>query len=116
MSYLELMGPSLAQHIPELLAWLVGFILAVRMLRRGGSKAEKLFLAGCSLLVALHLASPFLSGLVSSLLREGWRSRQAVSLMLTLPVSILGLAGLVCLVYAFWLKFWTRKRGQSNGI
>lgn len=109
MSYLELIGPSLARHIPELLGWLVGFILAVRMLRRGGGKAEKLFLAGCSLLVVLHLASPFLSGLVSSLLRQGWRSPQTPGLILQLPVAILSLAGLFCLVYAFWLKFWTRR-------
>ena len=113
MSYLELIEPSLVRHIPELLGWLAGFILAVRMLRRGGGKAERLFLAGCSLMLVLHLASPFLSGLVSSLLREGWRSPQTPGLILLLPVGILGLAGLVCLVYAFWLKFWTRKWGLA---
>jgi len=110
MNYFELIVPSLLRHIPELLGWLVGMILAIRILRRGGGKAEKLFLAGCSLMVVLHLASPFLSGLVSSLVREGWRSPQTSGLILTLPVGVLGLAGFVCLVYAFWLRFWRKRR------
>lgn len=110
MNYFELIAPSLLRHIPELLGWLVGMILAIHMLRRGGGKAEKLFLAGCSLMVVLHLARPFLSGLVSLLLREGWRSPQTPGLILSLPVGVLGLAGFVCLVYAFWLRFWRKRR------
>lgn len=113
MSYFEMIGPSLLQHIPELLAWLVGVVLAVHMLRRGSGKAEKLFLAGCCLMLAVQLASPLLSGLVSLLLRSGWRSPQTPALVLQLPVAVLGLAGIVCLVYAFWLRFWVRKRGLA---
>ncbi len=110
MSYLEMIGPSLLRHIPELLGWLIGLVLAVRMVRRGGGKAEKLLLAGCGLMFAIQSISPFLSGLVSTLLREGWRSPQTPTLILSLPIGVLGLAGFVCLVSAFWVRFWVRRR------
>ena len=110
MSYFEYISPSLWGHIPELLAWLFGIVLAILMVRRGGGKAEKLLLAGCSLMFVIQIASPLLSGLVSLLLREGWRTPQTVGLILQLPVAILGVAGLVCLVYAFWVRFRTRRQ------
>jgi uncharacterized protein (DUF2062 family) len=80
------------------------------MVSRGGGKVEKLFLAGCGLMFTIQLISPFLSGLVSTLLREGWQSPQTPALILSLPTGILGLAGFVCLVYAFWIRFWVRRR------
>ena len=111
MNYFELVGSSFLGHIPSLLAWLVGIVLAVRMVRRGGSKAEKLFLTGCSLMFVIQLAFPFLSGLAQWLVIELEMSRAFASgLVLSLPVGVLGLAGLVCLVYAFWLRFWIRKQ------
>ena len=110
MSYFEMVSPSLIRHIPELVAWLIGIVLAVKMVRRGGGKTEKLLLSGCSLMFAAQLVSPFLSGLVSLLLREGWRTPQTVGLFLSLPMSILRIAGLVCLVYAFWVRFRAMKQ------
>ena len=70
MNYLELVGPSLLRHTPELLGWLVGVILALRMLRRGGGKAEKLFLIGCGLMFMTQIVIPFLSGLAWWLIHE----------------------------------------------
>lgn len=110
MSYSVMVASSLLSHTPELVAWLVGIVLAMLMVRRGGGRAEKLLLAGCSLMFVVQLASPFLSGLVSLLLREGWRTPQTVGLFLSLPMGILGLAGLVCLVFAFWVRFWARRQ------
>ena len=105
---------SILRYIPELVAWGIGIIVAVLMVKRGGGKAEKLLLAGCSFMFVIQLASPFLSELVQSQLWEqsmNYVSRaQAMALFVSLPMSILGLAGLVCLVYAFWLRFVTRRR------
>ena len=110
MSYFEMVGPYLLRNTPELLAWLGGIVLATSMLRRDGGRAEKLLLAGCSLMFVIQLAGPFLSGLVSLLLREGWRTPQTVGLILSLPTSVLRTAGLVCLVLAFWVRFRTRRQ------
>ena len=105
MSYFEMVFPSLLRNTPELVAWLFGIVLAVFMVRWGGGRAEKLLLAGCSLMCAVQLVGPFLSGFVSLLLREGWQSPQTPGLILSLPMGILGLAGFVCLVLAFWMRF-----------
>jgi len=109
MSYFEMIVPSLLQNIPEMLGWLLGLVLAVIMIGRGGGKAEKLFLAGCILLFVIQLASPFLGGLVNTLLHQGWRTSQAATLILSLPIGILGLAGFICLILAFWLRFTDRR-------
>ncbi len=106
-----IVGPSFLGHTPGLLAWLAGIVFAVRMIRQGGEKAEKLLLAGCSLMFVAQLVSPFLSGLVWWLIHEQGMSRALASgLAISLPMGVLGLAGIVCLVYAFWLRFWIRKQ------
>lgn len=114
MDYLEIVNPSLMRHAPELLGWLAGMVFAVRMVRRGGGKAEKLFLSGCSLVFLIQLAFPFLTGLVWWLIHERGISRALASgLAVSLPAGVLGTAGLVCLVYAFWLRFWIRKQESA---
>ena len=100
---------SILRYIPELVAWGVGIVLAVLMVRRGGGKAEKLLLAGCSLMFTTQLARPLLSEFVHWLMFERGMSNiaiaQTMGLAINLPFSILAIAGLVCLVYAFWVRF-----------
>ncbi len=108
MSSVQIVEISILRYIPELLAWIVGIVLAVFMLRRGGGKAEKLLLAGCSLMFFTKLASPLLHELVQSLMSErGMKNIDIAQTMgwVSLPMGILGLAGLVCLVLAFWARF-----------
>ncbi len=109
MSYFEMVGPYLLRNTPELIAWLVGIVLAVLMVRRGGGKTEKLLLSGCALMFISALASPLLSELVQSLMFEEGMSNlsraQMMSLFVSLPRGVLSLAGLVCLVWAFWVRF-----------
>ena len=107
MNYLELVRPALLGNIPILLAWLVGIVLAVRMLRRGG-KAEKLLLAGCSLMFVAQIVRPFLTGLALWLVAEhGMTRASALGLAFSLPITILSMVGIVCLVYAFWTRWKT---------
>ena len=105
---------STLRYIPELVAWGVGIVLAVLMMRRGGSKTEKLLLAGCSLMFITSLARPLLSEFVHWLMLERGMSNiaiaQTMGLAINLPFSILAIAGLVCLVWAFWLRFRPRRQ------
>ena len=104
---------SILRSTPELIAWGIGIVLAVLMVRRGGGRAEKLLLAGCSLMFVARVAGPLLSELVQSLPRNGMSYTEIamrMSLLVSLPTGILRLAGFVCLVWAFWVKFWTRRR------
>ena len=97
------------------MAWLLGIILAVIMVRRGGVRAEKLFLTGCSLMFAVDLIRPFIQGLM-----RWWMSGQDMSrlstaqamVLVSLPMAILSLGGLVCLVLAYWFRF--RFRSQES--
>jgi hypothetical protein len=103
---------SILRYIPEILAWLVGILLAVLMLRQGGGRAEKLFLVGCSLIFIARLASPLLSELVQRVTTQRDMSHLAIAQTMgwvRLPLSALGLAGLVCLVIAFWVRFKARQ-------
>ena len=112
MNYLEAVGPALLVNTPILLAWLVGIVLAVRMLRRGG-KAEKLLLIGCSLMFVAQIVRPFLTGLALWLVHEHGITRASASeLTYSLPISILSMAGIVCLILAFWFRWKTKAATQ----
>lgn len=111
MSYIETVVsylPSLLINLPWLLAWLVGIILAVHMIRRGGGKAEKLLLIGCSLTFFSNIIHPFLQGLAPWLVvKDIANSVGMAGLVLSLPVIIMNMAGIVCLVVAFWIRWRT---------
>ncbi len=113
MNYLDTVVPGLLGSIPLLLAWLVGIVLAVLMLRRGGGKAEKLLLAGCSLMFVAQIVRPFLTGLALWLVHEHGMTRvSALGLAFSLPNAILSMAGIVCLVLAFWTRWKTKAATQ----
>ena len=99
MSSYQIVDISILRYIPELVAWGVGIVLAVLMVRRGGGKAEKLLLAGCSLMFTTQLARPLLSEFVHWLMFERGMSNiaiaQTMGLAINLPLSILSIAGLV---------------------
>ena len=114
MSSVQIIEISVFRYIPEIVAWGIGIVLAVLMLRRGGGKAEKLLLAGCSLMFFTKLASPLLHELVQWLEAERGMSNidiaQTMGLAINLPFTILSIAGFVCLVIAFRVRFRTGKQ------
>ena len=109
MDYFASVGPALLFKSPILVAWIVGIVLAARMLKKGGGKAERLLLIGCCLLLAESLISPFSTVLMLWLMNHqtmpAARTVGFFSLIFRIPLGILSLAGIVCLVYAFWMKF-----------
>jgi hypothetical protein len=109
MNYLEVLGTTLLgalASLPIILAWLAGIIISVRMLRRGGGRAEKLLLIGCSLMLAGQIIRPFLTALALWLTAENMRMTVAtMGLTLSLPRGILDMAGIVCLILAFWFRW-----------
>ena len=111
VNYLEIVGTILLGSlisIPVLLAWLVGIVLAILMLRQGGGKAEKLLLIGCSAMFVSQLGRPFLTGLAIWLTatRDITRVQAAFTTgLLRLPLAILDMAGIVCLLFAFWFRW-----------
>lgn len=120
MIYLETVGPVLLTKMPILLLWLAGIVLSVIMLRRGGAKAEKLLLAGCTIKFVEQIYGAFTPGIVAYMMSEGLRAGrempytlgQAYQIFIWIGVA-LGLAGFVCLILAFWMKFRSSLRSMQ---
>lgn len=112
MSYLLEVVPAFLKNTPEITAWLLGIILGVVMVRRGGTRVEKLFLAGCGLMFVVELFSSIVRELATWLISgQDTDNIDGVQIMgqVSFSMAVLGLAGLVCLVWAFWTRFWRKK-------
>jgi hypothetical protein len=116
MEYLEVVGAGLLSNLPGLVAWGIGVTAAVVLLRRGGGLAEKLFLAGVCLMFFTTLAGPFLQGLGTWLMHgaSSFSVGARTYGLVLLPLSVFGLAGLVCLVWGFWLRFFRPRRQEAS--
>lgn len=98
--------------IPSLVVWLIGLILSVKMIRLGGTKPEKLLVAGCSLILLKTILNPLPRVIV-----DVWMNREAMSNLdaaritgiFSIPGAVFSLAGFICLVMAFWIKFNIKK-------
>ena len=108
---MEMYIGGLFSSAPALVGWIVAVVLAAIMLRRGGARAERFLLVGASLmLLASILAIP--TSALGIWLHTG---REMTNVQAAFWLSIFGLirgvislAGIICLVYAFWVKFRTR--------
>ena len=93
---------------PAIVGWIIAVVLAAIMLRRGGARAERFLLVGASLMLFASLLAVPTSALGMWLtVDKGTASAQA-ALWLSIYSLVKGgisLAGIVCLVYAFWVKF-----------
>jgi hypothetical protein len=108
MDLFELGWSDILGIIPELLAWGTGIVLAIIMVRRGGTKAEKLLLSGCCLMLAVRFISLFLDGLTPWLLDQ--RISASEYGLIRSITAVPALAGIVCLIIAFWVKFRRKKQ------
>jgi hypothetical protein len=103
---------SIIRIIPSLLVWVIGLVLSIKILRRGGSKPEKLLVAGCSLILLKTILNPF-----PRIVAEVWANTEGMGAVgfariisiLSIPGAIISLAGFICLVMAFWIKFKVEK-------
>ena len=98
---------NLIPTAPYLVAWIAAIVFSVIMLRRGGGRAERLLLTGSCLMLASKLLSVPTVLIVPLLVGSGWSTDRALPMLsgVGLFLGLVGLAGIVCLVYAFWIKF-----------
>jgi hypothetical protein len=111
---LQTIDISIFRYIPELIPWGIGIVLAIIMVKRGGTRLEKLLLTGCSLMFVAPLSGVLVNSWLNRLIREQDMDYiQAVQsplwIILSIAIGLLSLAGLVCLVWAFLAKFSTKK-------
>ena len=110
MSFSDIVSITIHNLIPAapyLAAWIAAIVFSIIMLRRGGGRAERLLLIGSCLMFAGKLFGVAMVLIVPLLVDSGWSTGRAVSMLsgVGLSLSLVSLAGIVCLVYAFWIKF-----------
>lgn len=95
---------------PYLAAWITAIILATVFLRRRGGRAERFLLAGTGLMLVNSILIIPGVAVVPYLVERGATMTDAssASWSLNLLRGVIGMAGIICLVYAFWVKFKTR--------
>ena len=106
--YTQAVVGGLVSSAPSLVGWIVAVVLATIMLRRGGGRAERFLLAGASLMLSKSLiAIPTTALSIWLTVDRGMANVEAASVLsiFGLVRGCIGLAGIICLVYAFWVKF-----------
>ena len=106
--YTQAVIGGLISSAPSLVGWIVVVVLATIMLRRGGGRAERFLLAGASLMLVQSLIAIPTTALSTWLIVDrGMANVEAASVLSVFGLvrGCIGLAGIICLVYAFWIKF-----------
>lgn len=103
------LGP-LVSVAPALVFWIAVIVLAAIMLRRGGGRAERFLVAGGGLKIIGNLLSIPTVAIVPWLVVRGYSMDSAVSLVeyYGIFLNVISMVGIICLVYAFWVKFKSR--------
>ena len=99
---------GLISSAPALVGWIVAVVVATIMLRRGGGRAECFLVAGASLMLSKSLIVIPTPALITWLTVDRGMTNVEVASVLSvfsLVTGCIGLAGIICLVYAFWMRF-----------
>jgi len=101
--------------VPALILWIAVITLATIMLRRGGGRAERFLIAGAGIKIISNLLSVPVAFIPLWLVDGGYSMDSAVSIASGCGIflNVIGMAGIICLVYAFWVKFSTMKSGRE---
>ena len=98
---------ALAGVAPALAGWTAVIVLAAIILRRRGGRAERFLVAGASLKLLSSLISIPAAGIAPWLIHGGASIAYANSIVTGFGIlhGVVSMAGIICLVYAFWVKF-----------
>jgi len=102
---------------PPLVAWIAAIVLSRIMFSRSdGGRAERLLLIGSCLMLSITLLRIPTILIVPWLIEGGNSMTRAASIIsiYNLVLGIIGMAGIICLVYAFWKKFWVSHGSQQQ--
>ena len=92
---------------PALLFWIAVVIFAAVRFRRGGGRAERFLIAGGGLKIISNLLGIAGFFVTPWLVDRGYSLDTAVSIASCYGIvdNVIGMAGIACLIYAFWVKF-----------
>jgi hypothetical protein len=102
---------ALAASAPAIALWIAVIIYGAIKLNRGGGRAERFLIAGGSVKLAGNLLVIPTFFFVPWLFHQGYSTDyiSAVSNGYAIFRNLISMAGLLCLLYAFWVKFNVKK-------
>ena len=100
------LGPLMGNS-PGLVFWTAVIIIAAVMLRRGGGRGERFLMAGAVIKLTGNLLGMPVALIPIWLRSRGYSMDSAVSIAsnCSILLSVIGMLGIICLLYAFWIKF-----------
>ena len=95
---------------PALVFWIAVIIFIIVMLRSGGGRAERFLVAGASLEITGTLLRIPTGAITPWLLQKGYSITyiNSVTTGCDIFLNVISMAGIICFIYAFWVKFKTR--------
>jgi hypothetical protein len=107
MGILEYLIAALASA-PAMLLWIAVIIYGAVKMNRGGGRAEGFLVAGGSIKLVVNILGIANIFFGTWLFHRGY-DIASISNIVSLCRSIVSMAGTLCLLYAFWVKFKSRK-------
>ena len=112
MEFDSLFIAGLISVAPGFLFWMVVIIIGSVMLNHDGGKAEHYIVIGASFMLVRNLLTIPSAAIVPWLMHNEYSITQATSLVSGYRIfsDIIGMAGTICFIYAFWLKFKVKRQ------
>jgi hypothetical protein len=107
---------ALVSVAPSLVGWITVLVLAAVMLRRGGGRAERFLVAGASLKIISNLLNiPGVAIVPWLVFHADYSPAYAESVVFGYEIfrGVVGMAGIICLIYAFYVKFGAKNLERS---
>ena len=105
---------------PSLAFWIAVIVLAAIMLQRSANRAERFLVAGAGLKLLSNLLSIPAVAIVPWLIGRGYSIDYANSVVTGYGIfcKIVGMTGIICLLYAFWIKYkaWNLERSLPQQL
>ena len=95
--------------IPALVFWIAVVVFVTVRLRPGGGRAERFLIIGAVLEIISSLVRIPTIAIIPWLIGKGYSMDYAFSLLSGYGIfsNVVGMAGVICFIYAFWVKFKT---------
>ena len=106
---------QLASNAPVLLFWIAVIVIAAAWLKRGGGKAERFIIAGAAIKITGNLLTIPLSFMHLWLRAAGYDLDfiTGITSAYGIFLNVISMAGIICLIYAFWVKFSEKNNGAA---
>jgi len=107
---------ALAASAPAIALWIAVIIYGTTKLSHGGGRAERFLIAGGSIKLITNLLDAANLFIVPWLFHLGHDTEYfgTVSNSYIIFRNIISMAGILCLLYAFWVKFNVKKVAETS--